>query len=58
MKRRDSQSHRPSHGSKGDMNRVKNRDKYRLGFRLMEIKEKFGEDSDEYREAVKEWREA
>mgnify|MGYP003132293502 CR=1 FL=1 len=45
-------------GGKGSADRTNDLPRYRLGLELIRIKDKYGEDSDEYRQAVKEWKKA
>ena len=45
-------------GGKGDWNRTTDNNKFRLGMELIRVAEEFGNDSPEYRKALKKWRNA
>ena len=51
-------NYRKNANGKGDIDRSTHLETYRLGSELIDISEKIGQDSDEYRAKLKEWRAA
>ena len=55
---KDRRHYRQWKGGKGSADRTTDHPRYRLGMELIRIKDKYGEDSDEYRAVLKQWKDS